>query len=45
VIPALMFIGFAFVDIPPRDRYLAEKYGEEYRSYAKRAARLIPYLY
>jgi protein-S-isoprenylcysteine O-methyltransferase Ste14 len=44
-IPALMFCGFVFVNIPAQDRYLEERYGEEYRLYAKRTARLIPYIY
>jgi len=45
VIPALMFAGFAFANIPAQDRYLAGRYGEEYRSYAARTARFIPYVY
>jgi protein-S-isoprenylcysteine O-methyltransferase Ste14 len=40
-----MFCGFVFVNIPAQDRYLEERYGEEYRLYAKRTARLIPYIY
>jgi protein-S-isoprenylcysteine O-methyltransferase Ste14 len=45
VIPALMSAGFVFVNVPAQDRYLAERYGEEYRSYANSTARLIPYIY
>ncbi len=44
-IPAVMVAGFVFANIPAQDRYLAERYGEEYRAYADRTARLIPYLY
>ncbi len=44
-IPAVMVAGFVFANIPAQDRYLAERYGEEYRAYAARTARLIPYLY
>jgi protein-S-isoprenylcysteine O-methyltransferase Ste14 len=45
VIPALMPGGFGFVDIPAQDRYLAERYGDEYRDYARRTPRLIPFIY
>jgi steroid 5-alpha reductase family enzyme len=44
-IPSLMLLGFIFFNLPSQDRYLAERYGEEYHSYAKRTAKLIPYLY
>jgi protein-S-isoprenylcysteine O-methyltransferase Ste14 len=44
-VPALMIGGFIFLNIPAQDRYLAERYGEEYRSYAARTARLMPYIY
>lgn len=45
VVPALMVCGFVFVNVPAQDRYLAERYGEEYESYGDRTARLIPYVY
>ncbi len=45
VIPMLMLCGFVFANVPAQDRYLAERYGEEYRAYAKRTSRLIPYIY
>lgn len=45
VIPVLMFGGFAFANVPAQDKYLAERYGEEYESYTKRTARLIPFIY
>jgi len=45
VIPALMMCGFVFVNVPAQDRYLEERYGEKYRSYARRTARLIPFIY
>lgn len=44
-VPALMICLFAFVNVPAQDRYLAERYPEEFEAYANRAARLIPYLY
>lgn len=45
IIPVLMFGGFAFSNVPAQDRYLAERYGEEYAAYAGRTARLIPFIY
>ena len=45
LIPLLMLCGFVFLNIPGQDRYLAEGYGEEYRSYADGTARLIPFIY
>tara|TARA_B100000315_G_scaffold257604_1_gene306996 strand:- start:30236 stop:30934 length:699 start_codon:yes stop_codon:yes gene_type:complete len=44
-IPLLMLCGFVFLNIPGQDQYLAERYGEEYRSYANDTARLIPFIY
>lgn len=44
-VPSLMIFLFTSVNIPAQDRYLAERYPEEYESYASRTARLIPYLY
>lgn len=45
VIPVLMIGGFAFANVPAQDRYLAERYGDEYKAYADRTARLIPFIY
>ncbi len=39
---AIMFIG---VHIPSMDRYLEAKYGAEFRAYAARTKKLIPFLY
>ncbi len=44
-VPAVMLAGFAFANIPAQDRYLAERYGDEYRAYAERTARLVPFVY
>jgi protein-S-isoprenylcysteine O-methyltransferase Ste14 len=44
-IPVVMALLFIFVNIPVLDRYLEERYGEEYISYAKRVKRFIPYIY
>jgi steroid 5-alpha reductase family enzyme len=45
LIPVIMALGFIFVNIPALDRYLAERYGDEYRKYARTAKRFIPYVY
>jgi len=45
VIPLVMAAGFAFANIPAQDRYLAERYGEEYRQYAQRVKRFVPFVY
>ena len=45
VIPAIMVAGFALVNIPAQDRYLAERYGDEYRQYADRVQRFVPFVY
>lgn len=44
-IPALMLAGFVFVNIPVLDAHLREKYGAEFDAYAKRTAKLIPFVY
>lgn len=45
VFPFLMLLTFVFVHVPTLDRYLAERYGAEFRSYAAKTARLIPGLW
>jgi protein-S-isoprenylcysteine O-methyltransferase Ste14 len=45
VIPAMMVGGFVFANIPALDRYLEERYGDEYRRYARHVKRLVPYVY
>jgi steroid 5-alpha reductase family enzyme len=45
LIPAIMASGFIFANIPALDRYLEERYGDEYRSYAQKVKGFIPYLY
>lgn len=44
-IPLVMLLGFVFLHVPAQDRYLEDRYGDEYRDYAKRTAKLIPFLY
>ena len=36
---------FGGENVPAQDKYLEERYGEEYKSYAERTARLIPFIY
>jgi steroid 5-alpha reductase family enzyme len=44
-VPALMLLGFVFLNVPALDRYLAERYGEEFQAYAARTKKLIPFVY
>lgn len=45
IIPGLMFLLFAFVNVPALDKYLAEKYTDQFTAYSKRTSKLIPFLY
>lgn len=45
IVPAVMVCLFSFVNVPAQDRYLDERYGEEYQAYARSTARLIPHIY
>lgn len=44
-VPAIMACGFVFINIPAQDRYLEARYGDEYRSFARKVKRFIPYVY
>ncbi|WP_027183867.1 DUF1295 domain-containing protein [Desulfovibrio inopinatus] len=44
-IPLLMATMFVFYHIPPLDAYLADRYGDEFKAYAKRTAKFIPFIY
>lgn len=44
-IPLLMTALFIFYHIPPLDTYLADRYGDEFRAYAKKTAKFVPLLY
>lgn len=44
-IPVLLFCFFAFYNAPKLDKYLKEKYGQDYVAYAKRTKMLIPFIY
>ena len=45
VIPIIMALNFIFFIIPTLDKYLAKKYGEEFKEYAGRTKKLIPGIY
>ncbi len=44
-IPISLFCFFAFYNAPKLDKYLKEKYGDEYDEYAKKTKMLIPFIY
>lgn len=44
-IPLFMALNFLFFIIPRLDKYLAEKYGDEFREYARRTRRFIPFIF
>ncbi len=45
IIPVVMALLFIFGNIPALDRYLEDRYGDEYRVYARTVKRFIPYVY
>jgi steroid 5-alpha reductase family enzyme len=45
IIPAIMACMFIFVNIPMLDKYLAERYGDAFEQYAKKTAKLVPFVY
>jgi protein-S-isoprenylcysteine O-methyltransferase Ste14 len=45
VVPALMLVGFVFVNIPILDSHLHDKYGAAFDEYAARTHKLIPFAY
>lgn len=45
IIPVLMLIGFVFVNIPVLDAHLRDHYGSAFDDYARRTAKLIPFVY
>lgn len=44
-IPIFLFFLFAFYNAPKLDKYLKEKYGNDYDDYAKKTKMLIPFIY
>ncbi|MFE7029796.1 methyltransferase family protein [Streptomyces sp. NPDC057621] len=45
VIPVIMACMFSFMNIPMLDKYLAERYGTAFDEYAKKTAKLVPFVY
>ncbi len=45
VIPLIMALNFVFFIIPRLDNYLEKKYGEEFKNYATKTKKLIPWVY
>jgi len=44
-IPVLMTCLFIFYHIPPLDKYLADRYGAEFKTYAGKTAKFLPFIY
>jgi len=44
-IPIMLFLFFAFYNIPLLDSYLATKYGRQFEKYRRKTNRLIPFIY
>lgn len=44
-IPVLLFLFFAFYNIPKLDTYLAEKYKDQFQNYKIKTKKFIPYIY
>ena len=44
-IPIFLFCFFAFYNAPKLDKYLKEKYGNDYDEYANKTKMLIPFIY
>jgi len=40
-----MALNFVFVIIPRLDKYLSDKYGEEFKAYAGKTKKFIPGIY
>lgn len=45
LIPLALFSGFVFLFIPQLSRYLAKRYGDDYRQWAEQTRRIIPFVY
>lgn len=45
LVPLAMTAGFVFSQIPGLDAYLEDRYGDDFRAYAKRTKKLIPFIY
>jgi steroid 5-alpha reductase family enzyme len=45
VIPLFMTLNFIFFIIPQLDKYLDGKYGDDFKQYARRTRKLVPWIY
>lgn len=45
IIPLVMALNFIFFIIPRLEKYLAKKYGDEFKEYASKSKKLIPWIY
>ena len=45
VIAVVMACGFIFANIPALDKYLQDRYGDEYRTYAQEVKSFVPFIY
>ena len=45
LLPIIMIFGFVKVNIPMLDKYLSEKYPEEFQEYVKKTKKFIPFIY
>lgn len=45
LVPVILTLFFAFVNVPALDSYLAGRYGEEFVAYQERTKRLIPFIW
>jgi protein-S-isoprenylcysteine O-methyltransferase Ste14 len=45
ILPVFMALSFVFFHIPGLDAYLAGRYGDEFRAYAARTKKFVPFLY
>lgn len=44
-VPIFLFCFFAFFNAPKLDKYLQDKYGDDYNEYASKTKMLIPFIY
>ncbi len=40
-----MGLSFVYMHIPGLDSYLAERYGDEFKAYAEKTRKFIPFIY
>ena len=45
IIPAALFCFFAFYNAPMLDRHLAAEYGDQFKEYAERTKKIVPFIY